>query len=188
MSPRQHGGSVIIREYLAQWRRRNAVVCKTTMHGCNFRLRLKGSHIDFGFYLVDTGIMTGQYHSRKYTLNEEFFSEWSATMAYVLGFWYADGYMRHEKSYRVLFYSNDRDHLAQVANVMKSNSPIKDVEQGVDCGELCLHSKKLFYDLKRLGGKRRKSTSLILPDVPPIYFRDFLRGYFDGDGSVHFIS
>lgn len=132
--------------------------------------------------------MLSQYRARKYTLNEDFFSIWSATMAYILGFWYADGYMRHERSYRVLFFSNDRDHLAQVAFAMESNSPIRTVVKDVDCGELCLHSKKLYNDLTQLGGIRRKSTSMKLPDIPPIYFRDFLRGYFDGDGSVHFIS
>lgn len=109
-------------------------------------------------------------------------------MAYVLGFWYADGYMRHEKSYRVLFFSNDRDHLAKIATAMQSKSPISLVANGVDCGKLCLHSKKLYSDLTKLGGIRRKSISLKLPHIPPAYFRDFLRGYFDGDGSVHFIS
>ena len=142
----------------------------------------------FGFYMVHTVTVMNQYHSRKYTLNEDFFSGWSATMAYVLGFWYADGYMRHERSYRVLFFSNDRDHLAQIASVMESNSPIRTVVKGVSCGGLCLHSKKLYSDLALLGGIRRKSTSMKLPDIPPNYFRDFLRGYFDGDGSVHFIS
>lgn len=132
--------------------------------------------------------MIAQYHSRKYTLNEDFFARWSPTMAYVLGFWYADGYMRHEKSYRVAFFSNDCGHLTQIARAMGSNSPVKNVQKGVDCGALYLHSKKLFSDLARLGGTRRKSTDLKMPDVPKDFLRDFIRGYFDGDGSVHHIS
>jgi len=34
-------------------------------------------------------------NKRRYLLNEKFFDKWSSEMAYILGFWFADGYMRH---------------------------------------------------------------------------------------------
>ena len=35
-----------------------------------------------------------------------------------------------------------------------------------------------------LGGKEKKSLDCHFPKVPNEYLRDFIRGYFDGDGSV----
>ena len=37
---------------------------------------------------------------RKYKVNDNFFSKWSKDMAYVLGFWWADGYIRERKDGR----------------------------------------------------------------------------------------
>ena len=34
------------------------------------------------------------------------------------------------------------------------------------------------------GLKERKSLDMLLPNIPNEYFGDFLRGYFDGNGSV----
>ena len=125
------------------------------------------------------------YHSRKYKLNENFFSPWSPEMAYVLGFWYADGNMRRSKSYRIGFFSVDYDHLAGIAELFSSGSSVL-LNRG--CYELTVRSKKLFYDLYSLGGRPAKSTSLVFPSVADEYMGDFIRGYFDGDGSVHHIT
>jgi intein/homing endonuclease len=35
-----------------------------------------------------------------------------------------------------------------------------------------------------LGGKECKSNDMIFPDIPKEYLADFIRGYFDGDGSI----
>jgi len=53
---------------------------------------------------------------------------------------------------------------------------------------LVLRSKKLFGDLQNLGGIRRKSLIMKFPNVPDQYLADFIRGYFDGDGSVYFTT
>ena len=45
-------------------------------------------------------------------------------------------------------------------------------------------SKEMFHDLVDLGLKPNKTTRMNLPKIPQKYFRDFVRGYFDGDGSV----
>ncbi len=47
--------------------------------------------------------------------------------------------------------------------------------------------KKMREDLNRLGLHQRKSLTMIFPDVPEKYMRHFIRGCWDGDGSV-FIS
>ncbi len=128
-----------------------------------------------------------QNHSRKHTLNELFFSTWSPEMAYVLGFWYADGYMRHEKSYRIYFSSNDLQILEAIREVVGSNCPIYKTKTD-KAYSIVFHSKFLYETLESIGGMRRKSRFIRFPEVPREYIRDFIRGYFDGDGSVHFVE
>jgi hypothetical protein len=128
------------------------------------------------------------YHSRKHTLNEEFFLSWSPKMAYVLGFWYADGNISHIRSYRIRFYSNDQDIIEDIKTAVGSSSPIYHKSRGgipEKCSSLNLHSKLMYNSLIKLGGMGRKSIYIKFPPVPITYLRDFIRGYFDGDGSVH---
>ena len=106
-------------------------------------------------------------------------------MAYVLGFWFADGYMRHEKSYRVVFSSKDVEHLEDIRTLISSTHKL--VTHG-ESKDLIIFSKKLFNSLKKLGGIRKKSLVMKFPKIPDVYLADFIRGYFDGDGSVHLVS
>lgn len=124
---------------------------------------------------------------RKYFVNENFFDEWTPKMAYVLGFWFADGYMRHEKSYRINFCSNDYDILVLIRNCLGSNHNIVSQKKD-DSKDLIIFSKKLYLKVSELGGKRHKSRTIIFPEVPDKFLPDFIRGYFDGDGSVFFVK
>lgn len=108
-------------------------------------------------------------------------------MAYVLGFWFADGYMRHDRSYRIVITSNDRKILIDIKRVMKSSHPLRR-RRDDDSWTLAIHSKHLYMKLTQLGGLRRKSRIITFPSVPQKFLRDFIRGYFDGDGSVFFIK
>lgn len=108
-------------------------------------------------------------------------------MAYVLGFWFADGYMRKEKSYRVSFTSNDREIIEQIRHVTKSSNPIYTNKRDKSL-TLVIHSKKIYKKLTRLGGLRGKSLKIVFPEIPSKYIKDFIRGYFDGDGSVFYVN
>ena|SRR3989344_499931 len=127
------------------------------------------------------------YHSRKYFIDEGFFDVWSSTMAYVLGFWFADGYMRKEKSYRIVFCGNDLQILRDIRKAFKAKHPLQKSNRDQSWG-LNLFSKRLYEQLQKLGGVRGKSKILTFPLVPKMYLRDFIRGYFDGDGSVCFVK
>lgn len=108
-------------------------------------------------------------------------------MAYVLGFWFADGYMRREKSYRILFVSNDKQILESVRDALKSDHPIRKNKSDRSF-HISFHSKYLYKKLEGLGGIKGKSQTMSFPYVPQKYVRDFIRGYFDGDGSVFFVE
>jgi len=124
---------------------------------------------------------------RKYFVNEKFFDKWSPQMAYVLGFWFADGYMRHEKSYRVSFCSKDYDILLLIRKCLNSNHKIV-FERKDESKDLIIFSKRLHLKLSELGGIRCKSRKVVFPAVPDSFLPDFIRGYFDGDGSVFFVE
>ncbi len=106
-------------------------------------------------------------------------------MAYVLGFWFADGYMRIEKSYRMVLVSNDKSIIEDIQRAMGSTNPIRK-RIGDNTWNITFHSKHLYEELRKRGGFRRKSKTMSFPNIPKRYIRDFIRGYFDGDGSVFF--
>ncbi|MDO8516119.1 MAG: LAGLIDADG family homing endonuclease [bacterium] len=132
--------------------------------------------------------MLRRHHSRKYEVNEQFFDTWSPVVAYVLGFWFADGYMRKDKSYRILFFSNDLQIIRSIRGAMGSSHPIRKKSKFDQCWVINMCSKRLYQDLEKLGGISCKSKTLSFPNIPANYLRDFIRGYFDGDGSVFFVE
>ncbi len=108
-------------------------------------------------------------------------------MAYILGFWFADGYMRKEKSYRILFFSKDREILERIRSKMNSTHPLR-LRKEDNVWQIAMHSRKLYEKLIKLGGLRCKSRIIEFPYIPKNYIKDFIRGYFDGDGSVFFVK
>lgn len=120
--------------------------------------------------------------------NEDFFKTWTSSMAYVLGFFAADGAMTKGKrgNCYIEFTSKDLDHLILIRKEFSSENKIarSHVKRREECYRLQIGSKAIFQDLVALGFSERKSLRLSLPDIPPLFFRDFIRGYFDGDGSI----
>jgi len=124
----------------------------------------------------------------KYSINTNFFQQWSDNMAYVLGHLYADGCIMKSR-YRIKFSSNDVELVEKINNILQSNYPILPYLRknrrfpnfyiGVD-------SKKMYLDLQNLGLTPQKSKSMKLPFIPQEYFPHFLRGYLDGDGSIYY--
>lgn len=126
-------------------------------------------------------------------VNEAFFEKWSNEMAYVLGFFAADGCLTKNtkrQNYYIEFVSTDLEILKKIKNVMnarqkitsKTHSKIRPAtKQGY---RIQIGSKKIFYDLVELGFSPKKSKSLIFPRIPDLFLSDFVRGYFDGDGCI----
>ena len=112
-------------------------------------------------------------------------------MAYVLGFFAADGSMIRNKrgGHFIEFTITDRIVLEKIRHVTKSTHKIstkKKSQNHKTAYRLQIGSKTWFEDLSYLGFMQNKSKTLPLPGVPSEYFGDFVRGYFDGDGCVYF--
>ncbi len=121
-------------------------------------------------------------------VNHNFFKIWTPEMAYVLGFWFADGYISKgtNHTYLVGFVSKDYEHLCKIRDLMASKHKIRVKTDG--SYELIIGSKICWWDLQQLGGQSAKSLVIRMPQVPSEHVRHFVRGYIDGDGYVCFDS
>jgi hypothetical protein len=122
-------------------------------------------------------------------VNKEFFKKWSRGMAYVLGFFAADGYITVNKRGGQFWciQITDKSLLYSIRNVIGSEHKISHrVRHGnmKSIFRLQIGSIEMCDDLRRLGFNERKTKNLSVPNVPKEYFSDFVRGYFDGDGNV----
>jgi len=120
-------------------------------------------------------------------VNKDFFKIWSPGMAYVLGFFAADGNLinTNKGGYYLSFYSADQSLLAMLKKVMGSEHKLS--KRSIKSGEVYrfqIGSKEMFNDLLALGFTGNKNKRLKLPKIPQRFIDDFIRGYFDGDGNV----
>jgi hypothetical protein len=120
-------------------------------------------------------------------INKDFFKKWTLDMAYVLGFFAADGNMIETKrGTRFLsFHSADMDLIEKVRTAMDSEHLVsKRISKGKVWYRLQIGSKEMFEDIEKLGLFPNKSKRMRMPRIPTKLLGDFIRGYFDGDGNV----
>jgi hypothetical protein len=113
-------------------------------------------------------------------------------MAYILGFFAADGSMIRTKrgGHYVEFHSTDVGLLRLIRAALSSDHKIS---RRVRRSTLHKHqyrlqigSMRMFTDLSALGMTPHKSKILVFPEVPESLHAHFVRGYFDGDGCIYF--
>jgi len=120
----------------------------------------------------------------KYTLNADFFNKWSQKVAYVFGLFCSDGNVSKDGTYCGFhIHKKDTEILELIKKAMKSNHAI---EIRGKYAYFRIYNKKIAQGLIRLGCIPRKSLTLKFPEIPDKYLKHFVRGYFDGDGSIHF--
>ena len=138
-------------------------------------------------------------HYRKYFFNFDFFETIdSPNKAYWLGFLYADGCILSpeygEQSFKLALAEQDKEILEQFKQDLSSSYPIRydnsKYTKNPRWQRQCIiemRNQKTVNDLKNLGCVERKSLILGFPSsnqVPNQYIYHFIRGYFDGDGSI----
>ena len=143
---------------------------------------------------------TSGNHYRKYFFDFDFFEKIDNELAaYWLGFLYADGSVEAvtahgygQRAFKLTLAEQDRDVLEHFKEDLKSSYPIRTDNSRKSENEQIrliheLRSEKTVQDLERLGCVPKKSLILTFPSeeqVPKILVNHFIRGYFDGDGSV----
>ena len=117
----------------------------------------------------------------------------SKEKAYWLGFLYADGCV-HSNSNEISITLKDRDHLEKFRKAIKSNNKIgESIDKRFSSLPKIYHfsikDKQLKSDLIKWGCVPNKSLSLTkIPNIPRDFVSHFIRGYFDGDGSLHWLN
>ena len=110
-------------------------------------------------------------------------------MAYVLGFFAADGYITVNKR-GASFWSiqiTDKDLIYKIKACVEAEHKIGErIGKGNNKNlyRLQIGSFEMCEDLNKLGYRENKTKSIFVPNIPGKYFSHFVRGYFDGDGNV----
>ena len=136
-------------------------------------------------------------------VNERFFSVWSPAMAYVLGLVYTDGCL--SPGHKIDPRRTSRRLAPSLSLAQKEPELLQKVLGFMDCNAKLRYSKerrysytvagalywfeisseKMYHDLVTLGVTPNKSLTLSFPEMPGREFiRHFIRGCWDGDGTV----
>ena len=114
----------------------------------------------------------------KYQLNIELLNEYTPSVAYLLGYAWADGHLSENG---LTIVSKDIDHLYKLRNIAGSDAPL--FMRNEKHGQLDLRCRGWVSQLQEWGFHSRKSWSGF-PQVPDYNLNHFVRGLFDGDGCA----
>lgn len=133
----------------------------------------------------------------KQVTNKAFFKSWTPAMAYVLGVIVTDGNLL-PSSKRDSRYKNamtrfgvaqkDPELLEKILALMGSNAKIYKSRQsrtGNLIYQFSINDDDIYDDLVALGLSPKKSRTIRFPSVDTANLRHFIRGCWDGDGSVY---
>lgn len=127
----------------------------------------------------------------RYILDENYFDCIDTeAKAYILGFIYADGFVGDEKFNNLVIAINDVEILNFIVKEFKFTGNIRKTKKGgfenSKCGySLNFSSKIMVSRLREIGLYPNKSLTIDkLPNINKSLMRHFIRGYFDGDGSI----
>ncbi|MCC6802180.1 MAG: hypothetical protein IT319_04775 [Anaerolineae bacterium] len=120
-----------------------------------------------------------------------FFQTWTLESAYVYGLLYADGNITHRTGNRSILSLElkDIDHVRLVAGVIDPELPVYEYERrdGRKSAKLVIYRSSVVKDCAAKGLLPAKTHTLKWPpDLPKALESHFVRGYFDGDGTVTF--
>ena len=132
--------------------------------------------------------------SKIYDVDETYFEEINnEEKSYWLGFLYADGYVRHGEL-RLKLKRGDKKHIELFRDCLGSNHKIIDEIGKVvvsgrtytsEYSSLSIYNTKLVKDLIKHGCTNKKTFTITFPELREDLIRHFIRGYFDGDGSIY---
>jgi len=123
--------------------------------------------------------------NKKYNVDEYYFDKIDTSdKAYWLGFLYADGYVIKKKS---TYYSGilikDLEHIELFKKCIKSEHIIKNATTKNNYS-FNIYNKKFSENLIKNGVIPNKTKKICFPDIDNMMISHFIRGFFDGDGSI----
>ena len=129
----------------------------------------------------------------KYYYNNEFENIDTENKAYILGLFYSDGFVTYnEEKYN--YFSGIKLHIQdlEILNNIKETFNFFNIQLENNCAVLRCNQKKFCQDLIKNGVLPLKSSvnknKLKFPKLNINLYSHFIRGFFDGDGSVYFMK
>lgn len=130
--------------------------------------------------------------NKTYRKNEGFFKTQSADMAWILGFLASNGSIgKKRNTIKIGVAKKDREILEKIQKTIGVENKIVDYtnSRGFDCAEISWTSAEHKKDLAKYFITPQKTFTLKPPyELEKQFWIDYIRGYFDGDGSVNLIS
>jgi intein-encoded DNA endonuclease-like protein len=126
----------------------------------------------------------------KYTCQDDFFNVINTEKkAYWLGVLFADGSItkKASKSGQIIFSSKDKEWVELfLLDVKSSNSPNCEYQKVYKkyIWKAQITSAQMYNDLNSLGCTPTKTKTIRMPIINDKLIHHFIRGYFDGDGTV----
>jgi hypothetical protein len=125
----------------------------------------------------------GQFQKRIFC-NDNFFDELTPVSSYWLGFIAADGCLfLKNRSVTIGLALKDKSHLQKFKRAIRTNSNIS-YALSTNSVRISVYSEKIVDRLVNLGVTPNKSLTISKVEVPQNLFSHFVRGVFDGDGSI----
>lgn len=126
---------------------------------------------------------------RKYSVDDNYFKTQSHNMAYILGLLASDGNISSkENGVFIQLKVEDKKILEDINKEIKNTRPIKEFERSdreEKVAKLAFWSFTIKKDLAHYGVVPQKTFTLKPPEfLLPEYRISYIRGYFDGDGSI----
>lgn len=152
-------------------------------------LREANIHIrNFG----EAAVLSNKNRTKYTSKDKDFFKKQTPDMAWILGFIASDGTIRKkENEIKIGLSIKDREILEKIKKTINLDEPIKEYQTklGYDCCSLRWTSEDHKKDLAKYSIVPAKTFILKPPyALDKKYWIDYIRGYFDGDGSVNIIN
>lgn len=129
---------------------------------------------------------------QRYFLNEKYFNpnNQSHNSAYILGMLASDGNVSKEKNcIYIELQREDKEILEKINNEIQNDREVKDYEtgRGYKNSKLYFFSQKVKDDLSlyNIVPNKTYTNKDFLQNIKKEYYIDFIRGFFDGDGSIY---
>ena len=119
------------------------------------------------------------YHAYEIKNNMEVID--SEIKAYILGLWLSDGWVTDDEIC-IKVHKDDIQLVEKIRDFFCPEIPIKEIKNTIS---FRLSSKELVSQFNSYGCVKNKTYSdMHIPNIPKNLIRHFIRGYFDGDGTI----
>lgn len=152
------------------------------------------SEYDFRKYTAKNGLKYRREFLKETTRHDFFDNIDSEIKAYLLGFYFADGCINDgdmiisitESDKEIVEYFKENISPHRKISISEGYENKKTGYTSKKLATITIHSEHLCETLTKYGMGKRKTTETTtdLSMIPQKYMLDFIRGYFDGDGTV----